>query len=126
MYTRFVFVLLLGFALACRPDKETVLPETGSAPAGCTQSGAVIHRVSDINGTVGYHRDSTRLTLSYGVPGTFDSQWKGVVCNLPNEYRVVGKRVTFSGEFRDAKGTLRSMLGGQEMYYLYLTDIKSQ
>ncbi len=126
MYTRFLLIVLLGFGSGCRSSNDVAVLSTGSVPAGCAQSGAVVHQLSNIAGTVGYGRDNTQLTLSYYVPGTIDSQWTGVVCNLPNEYRVVGKRVTFSGEFRDAKGTLLPIFGGEEMYYLYLTDIKSR
>lgn len=122
IHSRFSFLILFMLLFSCRPGIEPTNPE----PLGCDQSGAVMHEVSLVSGVVGYHLNSTQLMLSYYVPGTIDSQWTGVVCNLPNEYRVFGKQVTFSGEFRDAKNTLRPVFGGESMYYLYLTDIKSR
>ena len=104
----------------CRQADETI-PESLST---CAEAQTVVHRISSITGTVGYHINKDQLTLSYYLPGTIDSQWTGVVCNLPAEYRVIGKRVTFRGEFRDAQKKLTPVFGGQEMYYLYLTDIK--
>lgn len=91
-----VAVAIAVTVASCRSSNDVVVRSTGSVPAGCVQSGAVVHRVSNITGTVGYRQDSTQLTLSYYVPGT------------------------------DAKGTLLPIFGGEEMYYLYLTSIKSR
>lgn len=125
MPIRLMLNFWLGILFGCRQDTN-VLPLTNPLPAGCAQTRSIVHTVSKVTGIVGYYQQNTQLTVSYSLPGTIDSQWTGVVCNLPAAYRVVGKKVLFSGEFRDVQGELKPMFGGQEMYYLYLTAIQER
>lgn len=113
-------IIAIVLIAGCGQANETG-PQSLSA---CAEAQTMVHRVSSITATIGYHINKDQLTLSYHLPDTIDSQWTGVVCNLPEEYQIIGKRVTFSGEFRDAQKKLTPVFGGQEMYYLSLTDIK--
>ncbi|GAB4034412.1 hypothetical protein [Spirosoma gilvum] len=83
----------------------------------------VSHQARNLKGIVGYRKDMSMYTVAYTVPGTIDSRWVGLVCNLPTSYQVVGKEVSFSGEFRNTLGKVSPYFGGDEMYYLYLSTV---
>ena len=64
--------------------------------------------------------------INYWKPGTIDTMYTGVVCNLDNEWKVEDLDVIFSGYFKDDKGKIQpsSMFGGQEFYFLELISIE--
>jgi hypothetical protein len=120
---------LLGVLISCNRDTNEspmpVLPLTvlrNDQPA-CFESRPVIRQSTNLTGRVSFSKEVNSYFISYGVPGTYDSVWIGFVCNLPEAYKVLNKQVIFSGEYR--KGPDRAPnFGGEESYYLFLTDIK--
>lgn len=117
-----VVVLLLGVEASCH--KEEILEMPSSANPRCFDAHPVVRQVKNLNGRVGYRQDVKMYTVNYHVPGTIDSQWTGLLCNVPVEYQSMGKEVRFSGEYRSTAGKISSQLGGEEIYYLYLSSIK--
>lgn len=115
-----LILLLIGVGVSCREDN---LPISPSANPACIESSPVIHQAKSLKGIVGYRQDVAMYTINYHIPGTIDSQWTGLACNLPTDYQVVGKQVQFSGDYRSTLGSVKPVLGGEEIYYLYLSSI---
>jgi hypothetical protein len=114
---------LTGVFAGCR--KNDLLPVQRDAQAACFESRPVIHTANQFTGTVYYRADLEMYVIRRSVPGTYDSVWLGVVCNLPDAYRVDGKRVEFSGEYRNAADLSRiTTFAGEETYYLFLSSIQ--
>jgi hypothetical protein len=122
MKTRLLFALfLLGLAVSCRKsDPATPLPDG----TDCFDAKPVVRRADNLDGYVDYRQDLGMYIITYTVPKTIDSQWNGFVCNLPTVFQVVGKKVTFSGEYRNTDGKILPRLGGEETFYLKLSAIK--
>jgi hypothetical protein len=118
---RLLSSLLIGVSVACQKDS---LPVPTSANPACFEDNLVIHQAKRLKGIIGYRKDISMYTVDYIVPKTIDSRWVGLVCNLPTSYQVVGKEVSFSGEYRSTSGKVSPQFGGDEMYYLYLSFIK--
>ncbi|QDK80627.1 hypothetical protein EXU85_19245 [Spirosoma sp. KCTC 42546] len=115
-----LILLLIGVGVSCQKDN---LPIPPSANPACFESNPVTHQAKSLKGMVGYRQDVAMYTVNYHLPGTIDSQWTGLVCNLPSDYQVVGKQVQFSGEYRSTLGNIKPLFGGEEIYYLYLSSI---
>lgn len=113
--------LLIGVSVACQKD---TLPVPASANPGCFDNNPVSHQAKNLKGIVGYRQDMAIYTINYHVPGTIDSQWTGLTCNLPASYQTVGKEVRFTGEYRTTSGKVAPRLGGEQIYYLYLSSVK--
>lgn len=118
---RLLSTVLIGASIACQKD---ILPTPISANPVCFEDHPVSHQAKNLKGTIGYRQDVAMYTIRYYVPGTIDSHWVGLVCNLPTDYQVVGKSVKFSGEYRSTLSKVSVQFGGDEMYYLYLSTIK--
>jgi hypothetical protein len=118
-----VLLVLPIFFAGCR--KNDLLPVDSDAQAACFESRPVVHTANQFTGTVYYRTDLAMYVIRRAVPGTYDSVWLGVVCNLPDAYRVDGKRVEFSGEYRNAADLPRiTTFAGEETYYLFLSSIR--
>jgi hypothetical protein len=118
---RLLSALLIGASIACQKDS---LPIPASANPVCFEDNSVSHQAKSLKGIVGYRKDVSMYTVAYTIPKTIDSRWVGLVCNLPTSYQVIGKEVSFSGEYRRTLGKVSAQFGGDEMYYLYLSSIK--
>jgi hypothetical protein len=119
----FSVLLLTGVFAGCRP--KDLLPVRTDAQAACFESRPVIHRANQFTGTVYFQTDLGMYTIRRSVPGTYDSVWLGVVCNLPDAYKVDGKNVVFSGEYRNASDLPQiTNFAGEVTYYLFLSSIQ--
>lgn len=116
-----LILLLTGMGVACQKDNFPVPIPAGST---CFESNPVSHQAKNLKGTIGYRQDVAMYTVNYYVPGTIDSQWVGLACNLQTSYQVVGRDVKFSGEYRSTLGKVLPQFGGDEMYYLTLSAIE--
>src|SRR5919199_1498526 len=102
--------LLILLASTCQKLNESLsLPDSVTFPdpvnSACLVSRPVVHKAQRLKGRIVYRQDVDMYAISYYVPGTIDSQWTGLACNLPDAYKVAGREVIFSGEFKDAGGT---------------------
>ena len=120
---------LLAVLTSCNKDNsETPLPilpltVLQTDQPACFESRPVIRQSTNLTGRVSFSKELNSYFISYSVPGTYDTDWIGFVCNLPEAYKMLNKQVVFSGEYR--KGPDRTpTFGGEESYYLFLTDIK--
>lgn len=91
----------------------------------CENGGAVVHSVTDAEGTVSYNEDLDSFLVHYHVSGTVDEVWTGVICpNVLSSFAVAdGMYIRYSGNFKDDNGDLSAyqVMGGQTVYYLELT-----
>ena len=82
-----------------------------------------------VRGAIGIVSDGNgRYTISVSQPGTYDSQVTGIVCQMPDKFKVPGSKVTFDGEYKAyCPGTVQRdtvpRFPGQTFYYLHLTNI---
>lgn len=121
------FLLILSL-FGCHKDRvekvDPVLPLTVPATqSACFESRPVVRRVTNLTGRVWFSPQTGLYVINYTLPGTYDSVWVGFVCNLPEDYKVEGKEVVFSGEYRDGSGIDAPLFSGHEPYYLFLTKI---
>lgn len=121
-------LVALSALLSCQRDKAEepapLLPITAqTSQSVCFESRPLIRRVTNFTGRISFSKDENLYTINYGVPGTYDSVWTGLVCNLPDTFKVLDKQVVFSGEYRKGPD-MASTLGGEEVYYLFLTAVK--
>ncbi|GGG49990.1 hypothetical protein [Hymenobacter glacieicola] len=111
-------VLCLGGS-SCKKDDETT-------QAACTATSDVLMRANNWKGRVVFDSALNTYVVSYFVPGSIDSVYDGVVCSLPAELRQEGQLVTFSGQYRAYTGPVKPQFGGQQYYYLELTNVTAR
>ena len=87
-------------------------------------SGKAIKSVKNQKGLVGYDPLEEKYVINASIPGTYDSQDTGFVCNMPESLRKEGLVVTFSGKYYSYKEDRKPMLGGQEYYFLDVTKFR--
>ncbi|RYF72483.1 MAG: hypothetical protein EOO39_12085 [Cytophagaceae bacterium] len=120
---RYVHLVLLSASLFGCKDKT--LPTNASpTQAACFESRPTIRRVENLVGRISQTQGQELYSINYSVPGTYDSVWIGFSCNLPDEYKTVGKEVVFSGEYRKGPEGIATFAGA-EVYYLFLTSIRA-
>ena len=71
-------------------------------------------------------RVDSRFAITYHVPGTIDSFMTGIICDdsmIPEELKIEGSYVIFSGNYRDDLGVIDPLIkiGGEKFYFLELT-----
>ena len=116
------YLLVGGLCLSvgsCKKDDET-------AQAACKATSDVLMRANNWEGRVVFNSALNTYVVSYFVPGSIDSVYDGVVCSLPAGLRQQGQLVTFSGQYRAYTGPVKPQLGGQQYYYLELTNITAR
>ena len=93
----------------------------------CHINGPVIAEAKDWEGYV-YFLGTTKLySITYTVPNSVDSQWIGYVCNMPNEFKRGGLKVTFSGKYYHAYKYVKHLgIDGHPQFYLQLEKISLQ
>ncbi|MBC7922768.1 MAG: hypothetical protein H7Z75_16945 [Ferruginibacter sp.] len=120
-----LFLALFLGAGSCEKDDAQPAASQCNLPA-CDPGRKTIAKVRDAIGIVGYRNG--RYAISVGQPGTYDSQVTGIVCQMPDKFKVNGSKVTFNGEYKEycpdtvQKDTV-PQFPGQIFYYLHLTNI---
>jgi hypothetical protein len=118
-------VLLSASLLSCNKTDQPLPTNAPVTKTACLESRPTIRRVDNLVGQIKYTPGQELYSINYSVPGTYDSVWIGFACNLPDEYKTVGKQVIFSGEYREGPKGLTTFAGA-EVYYLFLTSIRSK
>ena len=112
-----IYLLLVSlFALSCSQLK--VDPD-------CYPNNRVEHEAKGWQGRVIYFEELGQWTIRYHVPGTIDTSYTGVVCDMPVEYQTDQLQVIYSGYLKDDKEKIKpnTVLGGEEFYFLELLTI---
>lgn len=119
--------MLSALLLSCNKDRaEQPLPflsiNVPATETACFGRSPVIRQAKNLIGHISRTQGQELYSINYSVPGTYDSVWIGFACNLPDAYKIVGKEVIFSGEYRKGpEGVIA--FSGEESYYLFLTSI---
>ncbi|WP_324678884.1 hypothetical protein [Hymenobacter sp. GOD-10R] len=91
----------------------------------CAINTSVTGQANQYEGYVHFVTEEQRYAIVYHIPGTYDSQIYGVVCALSEEFRQEGKKVKFSGTYKEYNGPAKPVFGGQEYRYLELKTIEA-
>lgn len=89
----------------------------------CGVPNSSVKKVSGQAGKVYYNTYEKAYTIVVTIPGTFDSQDIGVLCNIPQELKTDGLSVKFDGEYRKYDKQPSVVIGGQKFYYLLLSKV---
>lgn len=100
-----------------------------SALEPCYEDFPTVLVATDEIGTVSNYydpNDTLWVILSgVGIEGqTFDSRNVGMVCGFPDELKIQGAAVVFSGNFKNAEDDYDPRFPGHSMYHLSLTSIE--
>ncbi len=142
------FAILFGLGLsntACKKNEEQSIPqhyapgimqvsETGATDCTlgrCDDNRKVILNAENAEGTVVNRIDAVtqeeRYYIHVEIPGAIDGFLNGDCCNFTDQLKLLdGKKVQFSGEYREGCGQLVPMIGGEEIYFLKLTQLKER
>lgn len=130
------FCIAFVLMMACKKETQTNYP-FGISNIGtetyadcvldnCDPNRTTILKAKDVIGTIGGGTvGGTTYGISLSVPGTLDSYVTGVICDLPEAFKKDGLKVLFSGEYKTGCGRLVPSTGGEEIYFLHLTQIDS-
>jgi len=84
----------------------------------------IVKSVTEAKGFVWYDEQVKSYAIFAGIPGTFDGQDIGIVCDLPEQFEVEATAVTFSGNYYQ-NSEFVSQMPGQTYYYLELTNVET-
>lgn len=112
--------MLVFVIVGCAGDQQEVSVEN-SANQPCLTK--IVKKVKDQKGIVYYHPDEQRLAVYVTIPGTYDSQDVGFICeNL--ETLKDGLSITFSGNYFSYEKDRKPPVGGQKYYFLEVENFK--
>lgn len=111
--------LLLG--ISCQ-DEDMVM-----GGKDCGSPSKVVKKVKDQRGILYYNEMEEIYAISVAVPQTYDVVDIGLLCNLPEEYKIPNKEgeitwVIFSGKYGESEKV--AAVVGATYYNLELTKIK--
>lgn len=121
--------ILLVLALGCDDKKELVSPDSKEPTSivlpknTCSSSLISEKKVTQLAGRIGFRDDLNMYYINVYLGG-IDNTLSGLVCNMPDELKIVDKQVIFDGEYFTANQLPYPRFGGETMRYLVLTSIK--
>lgn len=80
---------------------------------------------SDTQGTIWFNTSLNSYTVYVGIAGDYDTQDVGVVCNLPEKYKIDGLKIKFSANYSIYKDSIYQLIPGQKYYNLELKRIET-
>lgn len=111
------FILING----CGKDNDL---SSGCDLASCDPQKNTVRAVTDQSGSIGYSQEEEKWLIIVAIPNTYDSQDIGIVCTgLPEKFQEIGRKVTFSGEYKEKCDKTKGVLPGQTYFYLHVTEI---
>lgn len=93
--------------------------------SNCHVSEPVVGRAANWEGYVSYRETAHLYSIVYTIPNSADSQWIGLTCNMPNEFKHIGQRVKFTGRYYYAYKYVQRDHAGETMLYLVLEKIET-
>jgi hypothetical protein len=85
----------------------------------------IIKSTSNTQGTIWFNTSLNSYTIYVGIAGDYDTQDVGVVCNLPEKYKIDGLKITFSANYSIYKDSIYQLIPGQKYYNLELIRIST-
>lgn len=85
----------------------------------------IIKTTSDTKGTMYFNSSLNSYAIYVGIEGTYDSQDVGIVCNLPEKYKVDGQKIIFSGNYSKYDKVVQQQIPGQTYYNIELIRIST-
>jgi len=116
MFIVVVSMIVMG---SCEKDQSDVDIQS------CNLSN-LVKDVSDLEGTVWFNSSTNSYAIYVSIPGSYDSQDVGIVCNLPEKYQVDGLKIVFNGKYFIYEKDVLLTPSGQTYYYLELSNIRSK
>ncbi len=107
----------------CGTDKNDAAPKNTNTET-CFD-GEIIKSVKAQTGTIYYHPVENQYALYVSIPGTFDSQDVGFICDKLDTLKKDGLKVNFSGNYFSYKKDRVPPIGGQKYYFLDITSFKT-
>ncbi len=102
------------------------IDSTMSIDSKCHIEGPVVMQLKEQVGYVGYR--ANLWYISYSPPlrpnEMSDSQYSGFVCNMPEAFKGVGRKVKFSGNYHHAYKYIPKAHAGDTPLYLVLKKIR--
>lgn len=114
------FYIVLSFLLTtgsgCKED------EVVSEIKSCNLTN-IIKTTPNVEGTIWFNSSLNSYAIYVGITGSYDSQDVGIVCNLPEKYKVDGQKITFSGNYAKYNKVIQQQIPGQTYYVIELNKI---
>lgn len=85
----------------------------------------IIKTSKNVEGTIWFNQSLNVYAIYIGISGTYDSQDVGIVCNLPDKYKVDGQKILFSGNYAKYDKDVAQKIPGQTFYIIELTKIST-
>ena len=85
----------------------------------------IIKTTTDLEGTIWFNSSLNSYAIYVGISGTYDTQDVGIVCNLPEKYKVDGQKIVFSGNYAKYDQVIPLKIPGQIFYVIELTKIST-
>jgi dissimilatory sulfite reductase (desulfoviridin) alpha/beta subunit len=85
----------------------------------------IIKSTSNTQGTIWFNTSLNSYTIYVGIAGDYDTQDVGVVCNLPEKYKIDGLKITFRANYSIYKDSIYQLIPGQKYYNLELIRIST-
>lgn len=116
----FLCIVMLNMSMTgCNKEKTTVGPNGDKC-----FSGKAIKSVKEKKGLVYYHSQEELYAIYVSIPGTFDSQDIGFICEVPDDLKKDGLIVYFSGSYYSYKEDRKPPVAGAKYYFLDLKEYK--
>ena len=111
-----IFVTFFIMSSGCK--KEQLISELAS----CNLSN-IIKSTSNTEGTIWFNTSQNSYAIYVGISGDYDTQDVGIVCNLPEKYKVDGQKIIFSANYSKYDKFVYQLIPGQTYYNLELISI---
>jgi len=114
-------MLLLG-TIGCSDGQRDVSPEVEIN--GACFSGNVVKKAKNQKGTIYYNPIEQRFAVYVTIPGTYDSQDLGFICDNLDTLKRDNLSITFTGTYHPYLEGRMAPVGGQQYYFLDIQKFK--
>ncbi|MCE6991442.1 hypothetical protein [Dyadobacter sp. CY323] len=118
----FLFNFLLLGVIGCIDGQQDVLPDI-EINETCF-SGDVVKRAKNQKGTIYYDSIEQRFAVYVTIPGTYDSQDVGFICDKLDTLKKDNLSIVFTGTYYPYLEDRQAPVAGQEYYFLDIQKFK--
>jgi hypothetical protein len=122
---KIILLLLIVSMSAGSCQKEEVEVAVSDLP-GCDAKMETVKVADGVEGHVWFNSEIQEYAIHVSVAGTYDAQYIGVPCELPEKFKKDGLHVVFSGAYKDYGKQPTGVVADQTYYYLNLSDIREK
>lgn len=115
---KYLHIIFTGFLLMSGSCQKEGIVELGDCDLENAEKS-----VTETKGTIWLDTQAQAYSVFTGIEGAYDSQDIGIVCNLPDNFKIEGLKILFSGNYYKCE-EFTPLIPGQKYYYLELTKIK--